>query len=149
MMALRIYPIVRSLKLRTCFALMLGFSFVLATSFCSGMEHATCYSNQPKINTCNIETSRIPMNPCSVIPKTNCYAPVIVHGPDQTGYLIRTEMAPVNKPSCCSAPVTKPSWCTLSVLRSDIAAPYIPARKCPTAPVLIPGPSVQNKTYCE
>lgn len=149
MMALRICPIAPRIKLRTCFALTLTLGFGLWTNFCSGMEHATCYSNQPKINICNIEISRIPMNPCSVIPKTNCFAPVIVHGPDETGYFIRTQRAPVSKPSCVSAPVTKPSWCTLYLQRSDKAAPYIPARKCPTAPILIPAQSVQNKDHCE
>ena len=149
-MALTIHFSAHSIRFRILLVVALAIGLGLWTNLCSGMERSSCYTNQPKIDNCDVQTSRIPMNPCSVMPKTNHYAPVMAYAHGETVHFSGSRLqATVSKPSCGSAPVIKQTGVACYLGRSDKVAPYFAAQKCPTAAVFISVPSVQTRDNCK
>lgn len=148
-MELIVHSSVHSMRFRILLVAALAVGLGLLTRLCSGMDGGMCCSSQFKMNNCNIQTSRIPLNPCPIIPTTSCSAPVKAYALGETPYFGGTRLkAPLSKPSCISAPVTKGSLNSrLYAGRSDKSAPYFAAKQCPTAPVFISDPTLQTRNH--
>jgi hypothetical protein len=137
-MSIPILSSVHVLRFNTSLIVILVFSLVLLTEFCSGMETDTCWASrrQPD-NRCNVDVIRVPMNPCPIIPKTNCYAPAIEGSREETGHYMRTDRAPISKSLCGSAPFIKLTGQAQYFKRSEKGAPYFAANQCPKAPAIV------------
>lgn len=150
MMSNQILSSVRLLRFNTFLIGILSFSLVFLTDFCSGMETDTCWANRPQTDDrCNIDVTRVPMNPSPIIPKTNYYAPVIGCPPRETGCFIRTDRAPVGINPCGSAPFKKLIGLAQYFKQSEKGAPYMAANLCPKAPSIVSNPSLRIEDYCK